>query len=63
MPIYEYRCEQEGVIIEVQQRITDEPLVSCPTCSGPVKKIPSRSSFQLAGTGWAADGYTKKEKK
>ncbi len=30
MPIYEYRCLTCGKVFEVQQRITDEPLKTCP---------------------------------
>lgn len=27
-------------------------------CGGPTRKLISRSSFQLLGGGWAADGYS-----
>lgn len=42
MPIYEYKCENCGVI-EVMQKITDDPLTTCPNCQGPVKKLISHS--------------------
>ena len=58
MPVYEYECPQCEQIIEVQQKITDEPLTSCPECGGAVKKLISRSSFHLKGGGWYADGYS-----
>jgi putative FmdB family regulatory protein len=58
MPVYEYECPACEKIIEVQQRMADEPLTQCPKCDGPVKKIMSRSSFQLKGGGWYADGYS-----
>ncbi len=57
MPIYEYECESCRNIFEVTQRISDDPLSSCPDCAGSVKKLVSRSSFQLKGGGWYADGY------
>lgn len=42
MPTYDYRCEKCGVF-ECQQRITDEPLKTCPTCNGPVYRIISKN--------------------
>ncbi len=65
MPVYEYECPACEKVFEVQQRMADAPLTQCPDCEGPVKKIMSRSSFQLKGGGWYADGYSssKPEKK
>ncbi len=67
MPVYEYECSACQHVIEVQQKISDEPLSSCPDCDGPVRKLMSMSSFQLKGGGWYADGYgsngAKSEKK
>ncbi len=61
MPIYEYKCRQCGDF-EVTQKITDKPLVRCPTCKGKVKKLISNTSFQLKGTGWYITDYARKEK-
>lgn len=58
MPVYEYECPACENVFEVQQRMTDEPLKSCPDCQGEVKKLISASSFQLKGGGWYADGYS-----
>ncbi len=58
MPVYEYECPACEAVFEVQQRMTDDPLSKCPECDGAVKKIMSRSSFQLKGGGWYADGYS-----
>ena len=60
MPIYEYECTSCCKVIEVIQRMTEDPLTNCPDCSGPVYKLVSRSSFQLKGGGWYADGYSSK---
>ncbi len=57
MPVYEYECPACEIVHEVQQRMADAPLTDCPDCGGPVSKIMSRSSFQLKGGGWYADGY------
>ena len=40
------------------QRITEDPLKTCPHCrSRRVKRLISRTSFALRGGGWYADGY------
>ena len=57
MPVYEYECQGCDKVFEVQQRIADDPLTTCPECQGQVKKLMSMSSFQLKGSGWYADGY------
>ena len=57
MPVYEYECNSCKKVFEVQQRIADQPLSTCPECSGALKKLVSVSSFQLKGGGWYADGY------
>ncbi len=56
MPIYEYNCSECGVF-EVTQRITEDPLDTCPTCEGEVRKLISNTSFQLKGTGWYITDY------
>ncbi len=58
MPVYEYECKACDKIFEVQQRMADNPLKTCPECEGEVKKLMSMSSFQLKGGGWYADGYS-----
>jgi putative FmdB family regulatory protein len=58
MPVYEYECPACEKVIEVQQRISDDPLSTCPECGGEVKKLVSMSSFHLKGGGWYSDGYS-----
>ena len=60
MPIYEYRCRDCEEEIEVTQRITDDPLQTCPKCGGALSKLISNTSFILKGTGWYATDYAKK---
>jgi len=58
MPFYEYACDKCESEFEIEQRITDEPLKSCPKCrSRRIKRLISRTSFALKGGGWYADGY------
>jgi len=57
MPIYEYACSACKKNIEVMQKITEEPLASCPACGGRLRKKISNTSFVLKGTGWYATDY------
>ena len=58
MPIYEYACGRCDHEFEVDQRITDEPVRTCPECrSRKVKRLISQTSFVLRGGGWYADAY------
>ncbi|MDH4232797.1 MAG: zinc ribbon domain-containing protein [Nitrospirota bacterium] len=57
MPIYEYVCEKCSNHLEVIQKITEEPLTSCPDCEGQLKKMISNTSFVLKGTGWYVTDY------
>ncbi|GAC1318339.1 MAG: hypothetical protein NVSMB28_07110 [Collimonas sp.] len=53
MPIYAYRCEACGFAKDVLQKMSDEPLTVCPTCSkAEFKKQVTAAGFQLKGTGW-----------
>lgn len=58
MPIYEYECQLCSEVLEIWQSLSEESATACPTCKGPLKKIISRSSFQLKGGGWFSDGYS-----
>ena len=58
MPIYDYWCENCEREIEVEQRITDDPLKTCPSCrSRRFKRLISKTSFVLKGGGWYSDLY------
>jgi putative FmdB family regulatory protein len=64
MPIYEYECDKCGHAFEREQRMSDAPVKTCPSCkSRKVTKLISRSSFVLKGGGWYADGYADAKKK
>ena len=58
MPTYEYQCEKCGFEFEREQRITEDPVKTCPECRGrKVKRLLSATGFILKGGGWYADGY------
>lgn len=53
MPIYEYECGSCGHQLEALQKMSDAPLVSCPSCSkDELKKQISAAGFRLSGSGW-----------
>ena len=59
MPIYEYECDKCGHAFEREQRITEDPVKTCPECrSRKVKRLLSAPGFILKGGGWYADGYS-----
>jgi putative FmdB family regulatory protein len=60
MPIYEYKCLKCRNEFEAMQKISESPLKKCTSCGGPVKRLISRSSFQLKGSGWYMTDYAKK---
>ena len=53
MPIYEYQCQDCGYEFETIQKISEDPLTTCPNCNkdGLIKKI-SAAGFRLKGGGW-----------
>jgi putative FmdB family regulatory protein len=59
MPLYEYACEKCGELTEVMQKVSDPAPAKCPHCgSKKLSKVMSRTSFQLKGGGWYAEGYS-----
>jgi putative FmdB family regulatory protein len=53
MPFYEYECRSCKFYTEVMQRISDPPLVKCPSCGKrTMQKLVSAPVFRLKGSGW-----------
>ena len=64
MPVYEYLCAKCEHEFEREQRITEDPVKTCPKCKARrVKRLISQTSFVLKGGGWYADGYGDKSSK
>jgi putative FmdB family regulatory protein len=56
MPIYEYRCQQ-GHTFEVMQRMTEDPVASCETCSAPVERVFHPVAVHFKGSGFYNTDY------
>jgi putative FmdB family regulatory protein len=53
MPVYEYECQACKYYMEVMQKITDAPLIKCPSCGKRrLKRLVSAPIFRLKGAGW-----------
>lgn len=62
MPTYEYRCKNCGVF-EVEQRITEDPLKTCPTCGDAVQRLISRNvNILFKGSGFHITDYRSNSK-
>ena len=59
MPVYEYQCKGCGHEFEREQRITEDPVKTCPSCKAKkVRRLISRTAFVLKGGGWYSDLYS-----
>ena len=56
MPIYEYRCEN-GHLFEVMQKITEDPVTQCETCSAPVQRVFHPVAVHFKGSGFYNTDY------
>lgn len=52
MPTYQYRCRDCGEDLEVQQSFTDDPLTTCPSCEGSLRKVFSAVGISFKGSGF-----------
>lgn len=64
MPIYEYRCQSCAHELEALQKLSDQPLVDCPSCGqASLKKKVSAAGFRLKGGGWYETDFKSKNQK
>lgn len=71
MPLYVYRCNENGHEFQVRQRMVDDPLTECPVCGGPVRRVVSSVGVVFKGSGFyvtdnrssSANGKSTKSKK
>jgi len=66
MPTYEYECKKCNNVFDQFQKITDEPLKTCPVCNEEVKRLISSGAgiiFKGSGfhqTDYRSESYKKK---
>lgn len=64
MPIYEYQCANCGHQLEKLQKMSDDPLTTCPECGqDSLTKLVSAAGFRLKGGGWYETDFKKDGKK
>jgi putative FmdB family regulatory protein len=61
MPIYEYKCDK-GHVFEVMQRMTDDPVATCQTCSAPVQRVFHPVAVHFKGKGFYNTDYGTKKR-
>ncbi|MFL5806487.1 MAG: FmdB family zinc ribbon protein [Roseiflexaceae bacterium] len=52
MPTYVYACDTCGAQFEQFQSFKDEPLRTCPTCAGAVRRVFQPVGIVFKGSGW-----------
>jgi putative FmdB family regulatory protein len=57
MPTYGYRCGSCGHEFEIQQRITEQPLTTCPKCGGKLSKMLYPAGIIFKGSGYYTTDY------
>lgn len=64
MPIYQYQCTECHHSLEALQKMSDEPLRTCPECGADsLKKQLTAAAFKLKGTGWYETDFKNSGKK
>ncbi len=64
MPIYEYKCNNCDHRLEKLQKISDDPIKTCPECEkDTLVKLVSAAAFKLKGTGWYETDFKDKKPK
>jgi putative FmdB family regulatory protein len=57
MPTYGYRCGNCSHQFEIVQRISDEPLTTCPKCQGKLSKMLYPVGISFKGSGFYTTDY------
>ena len=57
MPTYGYRCKSCGHQFEVFQRMSDDPVQTCPKCQGEVTRILYPTGVVFKGSGYYSTDY------
>jgi len=57
MPTYVYACDTCRVEFEKFQSFKDDPLRTCPTCAGAVRRVLQPAGIVFKGSGWHITDY------
>ncbi len=57
MPIYEYRCDDCEALVEVFQKMSDDPLETCERCGGTLRKVLHPVAIHFKGSGFYTTDY------
>jgi putative FmdB family regulatory protein len=52
MPTYEYLCQTCSHRFETWQKMTDDPLKTCPECESPIRRVVYPASVVFKGSGF-----------
>jgi putative FmdB family regulatory protein len=52
MPTYAYRCSACAHEFEAVQKMSDDPLTTCPECGAPIKRVIFPAGIVFKGDGW-----------
>ncbi len=52
MPTYVYRCDDCGHQFELFQRMSDDPVETCPECDSKVRRVIHPVGVVFKGSGW-----------
>jgi len=64
MPTYEYECEKCQHRFEEFQKISDDPIETCPTCGGKVRRLISGGcGFIFKGEGFPSNDLRKEKER
>jgi putative FmdB family regulatory protein len=57
LPLYEYRCQKCGAVVEKIQKFSDQPLTRCEKCGGRLERLLSSPAIQFKGSGFYVNDY------
>ena len=60
MPLYEYQCQECGLRFERRQSFSEEPVKTCPDCSGPVVRLIQPAGIIFKGSGFYVTDHRSK---
>lgn len=57
MPIYTYRCQACKNVLDRRQSYSDDPLTTCESCGGELRKVLSAPAIVFKGSGFYNTDY------